>query len=98
MREFTDTELKEIEEFASLLFSPEVIAQVMGVELNDFVESIADISSPAAKAFSRGALMTEVELRRSILRLAKQGSSPAQTLSIKMRDELHLSLVNLKIK
>lgn len=96
--EFTEEDLQEIEEMAALLFSPEDIAQVIGIPQNEIVECLINPEHPVSMAFSKGSLQTEVELRRSILKLAKQGSSPAQTLSIKLRDELKMQLVNLRIK
>jgi len=95
--EFTAEELIEIEEMASLLFSPDKISKILGVELHDFTECLMRVHHPATIAFARGSLKTEAELRKSILKLAKQGSSPAQNLSLKMLDELSTRLMNLKL-
>lgn len=98
MEELSDELLLEIQEMASLFFSPETIAQVIGIEKDRFVEMLSQASHPVAQAFHKGAIMSEVELRRSVIKLAKQGSSPAQTLSMKLRDELLTDLINLRIK
>lgn len=98
MDQLSDDILLEIQEMASLFFSPETIAQVIGVEKDRFVDMLSDPSHRAAQAFHKGSIMSEVELRRSVIKLAKQGSSPAQTLSIKLRDELLTELINLRIK
>ena len=98
MDELSEDLLLEIQEMASLFFAPETIAQVIGMEKDRFVELLSDASHPAAQAFNKGSIMSEVELRRSVIKLAKQGSSPAQTLSMKLRDELVTQLINLRIK
>lgn len=96
--EFTEEELKEVEEMAALFFSPESIAKVIGISDQDILNCLAIPEHQITIAFARGSLRTEVELRKSILKLAKQGSSPAQTLSMKLRDELNSNLVSLKLK
>lgn len=89
---YTHEICNEIREMASLLFGPEEIAKVLGIEVNELVDSLAVTDHPAARAYAAGMLQTELELRRSILRLAKQGSSPAQTMSLKILDSLRLKL------
>lgn len=67
--------VKEIEELAGLFFSPEEVELITGCNVDD----------PAfIKAYKRGSLKSEAELRRSIIQLAKDGSSPAQAMANKM--------------
>jgi hypothetical protein len=67
--------VKEIEELASLFFSSEEIREITGLNPED---------PQFKKAYRRGSLKSEAEIRKSIIQLAKDGSSPAQTLAWKM--------------
>jgi hypothetical protein len=91
---YHEMQLKEVQEYAALLFSPQKIARIMGFDEKAFAADLADESTEVSKSYDKGRLITEAELRTSILRLAKQGSSPAQTLAIKLRDELQLDIIN----
>lgn len=91
---YTIEQLNEVREYAGLLFAPKKIARILGVDEAAFLSDLNDESSEVSKAYDKGRLLTEAELRTSILRLAKQGSSPAQTLAIKLRDELQLDILN----
>lgn len=62
---------EQIEELAQLQFSNEEISTIMKIDIDDMNEKYAD-------NVSRGRLMAEAEVRKSILQLAKQGSTPAQ--------------------
>lgn len=71
-----DEELvKEIEELAGLFFTANEIQVITGADPQ---------SIDFKKAFRRGSLKSEAEIRKSIIQLAKDGSSPAQTLAWKM--------------
>lgn len=62
---------KQIEEFSSLQFTIEEIAIIVGLPeqqiINNYMENV-----------DRGRLLAEAEVRRSMLQLAKVGSTPAQ--------------------
>jgi len=47
-------------------------------------ELLRETQSPAFRAFQRGRLKREAELRKGIFDLAQNGSSPAQTMAIKL--------------
>lgn len=68
----TDEERRSyhIEQFGRLLFSREEIAIIMGESGDDL--------DPDTLAFLRGQLMSEAEVRTSILKSASTGSAPAQ--------------------
>ncbi len=71
----SDEQLKEIEELAGLFFLEEEVEEITATKRED----------PGwAKAYRRGSLMQEANLRKSIIGLANDGSSPAQTLAWKM--------------
>jgi len=62
-------DLAEIEELGALQFSLAEVAIILGREIADGAE---------LTAYRRGQLKAEAEVRASILKLAKSGSSPAQ--------------------
>lgn len=74
---YSEEQLKQIEEFAQLQFLPEQIAIIIGVDETDLQEQI-EKNTPAKKAYLRGQLKAEAEVRKSILDMAKRGSTPAQ--------------------
>lgn len=71
----SEEQLKEIEELAGYFFTEEEVAEITGIgpEANGF-----------KKAFRRGSLKAEAELRKVIIKTAMDGSSPAQTMAWKM--------------
>lgn len=74
----SDDQKAEIEAFAGCFFSPDEIHEITGV--NPQVDGFKE-------AFRRGSLISESEIRKSIISLAKSGSSPAQTLAWKMLEQ-----------
>lgn len=82
--------LTEIENLASYFFSPEEIAIVLDLDIDDLTDELTDDETSAYKAYQRGKLKSKLELRKSILTLAKQGSGPAQSLAVKMLEESNL--------
>lgn len=69
MAEKTLTET--IEEIASLQFTDAEIARIIGVDVSDLLDEYID-------NIDRGRLVAEAEVRRSVLKEAKNGSSTAQ--------------------
>ncbi len=80
----TEQQLTELEEFASLMFKVEEIALIMEVDPKELSETIKDPDTPQFKAFQKGRLEKEAEVRTSIFTLAKNGSSPAQLSALKL--------------
>jgi len=71
--------LKEIEDIAGYFFTVDEVATITG----------ADMEKPEyKKAYLRGSLKSEAEIRKIILQQAKDGSSPAQTTAQKMIEAL----------
>lgn len=67
----TNENSKAIEDFASLQFTDNEIALIMNMDIDDLIDKFrSDID--------RGRLLAEAEVRRAILTMAKQGSTPAQ--------------------
>ncbi|GAB3550598.1 hypothetical protein [Spirosoma fluminis] len=84
----TKDQLTQIENLASYFFSPDETAIIIDVDTADFEEELLDETSDAYRAYQRGKLKSKLELRKSILTLAKQGSGPAQSLALRVLDDL----------
>lgn len=76
--------LKEIEEMAGLFMTPKAISIIVGLDMSDFMDELEDEDSAIYQHYYRGHYKAEAELRTAVMRLAKQGSSPAQTLALKL--------------
>ena len=76
--------LSDLESYSSLMFSRGEIAVILEVDPLELSELLDDSQSPASRAFQRGRLKREAELRKGIFDLAQNGSSPAQTMAIKL--------------
>jgi hypothetical protein len=82
--------LTEIENLSSLLFSPKEI----GIILKNDDLQIA-IPGPTRDAFMRGKLLTESKVRKAVIELASNGSSPAQILAIELIKQSKLNDVDV---
>jgi hypothetical protein len=84
--ELNSDQLKEIEELAGLMFLPDKICLVMDID-------VKHINTHHFKlAFEKGRLKQEALVRKSIFEHAKNGSSPAQAMAVKMIDDSKLDL------
>ncbi len=86
-------QLTELEEFASLLMSPEEIATILEIDRAELKKEIKSESGPVYTAFIKGKLKTEAALRKATIKFAQQGSTPALASSMKFRDELNTILL-----
>lgn len=69
-------------ELASLYFIPEEIAVMLEADPTEANECYHSGSGDFYNSFQKGRLQSEVELRKSIMMLAKAGSSPAQSMAM----------------
>lgn len=90
----TITMAEQIETYAGLFFSREEIAIIMELGEKE-IAALAFVGSPEYKAFHKGRLVAESEIRNSILEMAKKGSSPAQALAMDILKQAQLKSVNL---
>ncbi len=74
--------MAEIEYFASLFFSQEEILQIIRP---------SKTLTPFELSLLKGQLKGEAQLRQSLLTAAANGSSPAQTHLLKLRDKQKLT-------
>ena len=79
----TEQLMKDIEQYSSLMFSRDEIAEILELQADDFSEML-DTNDDAYKALRKGRLIQEAKLRKAIFDLAANGSSPAQTLAAAM--------------
>ena len=84
MIEQNESFITEVETYASLMFSKEEIAVILEVDPVKLVDLLEDQDNPVFRAFQRGRLKREAEVRKGIFDLAQNGSSPAQTFAMKL--------------
>jgi len=87
----TDKELDDIEECGKCHFKAEEIAILLEMDVGFIRKELEDENSPVFKRFNKGRYMVERNVRQSIISMAEQGSTQAQTLFLKLRDELKSS-------
>jgi len=76
--------ITEVETYASLMFTKEEIAVILEFDPSEFKVLLKDQDNPVFKAFQRGRLKREAEVRKGIFDLAQNGSSPAQAFAMKI--------------
>jgi hypothetical protein len=89
-----DDQLQEVKNLAALFYTPAEIALMMDFIETDFEFDIINKTGPLYKAYQGGRLQSEMELRNSIIRLAKQGSSPAQTAALKIYEDSKIKMID----
>lgn len=80
---------EQIKELAALLFTPAEIAFMLEIDENDV--SLSD--GLYYRAYQEGRLQAEVDLRNSIFKLAKSGSSPAQQMMLDILKKSNAKMV-----
>ncbi len=71
---FTEEELEQIEQMASLYLSVTDIATILNVRPEELRREIRTADSPAGKAYLKGKTMRKVQLRKQEIQLAQVGS------------------------
>ena len=74
--------LAQIEEYSGLMFSREEIADILDVDRQLLTELLDE--GDYLRAFKKGRLLREAQLRKAIFDLAANGSSPAQAFAAKL--------------
>jgi len=82
--------ISDIETYASLMFTKYEISVIMEVDPAELKAILRDNESPAFKAFQRGRLKREADVRKGIFDLAQNGSSPAQAFAMKIIENAKL--------
>ena len=84
MIDLNESFITEVETYASLMFTKEEIAVILEVDPPSLISLLQDQDNPVFKAFQKGRLKREAEVRKGIFDLAQNGSSPAQTFAMKL--------------
>ena len=71
---FTEKELEQIEQMASLYLSVTDIATVLDKRPEELRREIRTKDSPAARAYQKGKTMRKLQLRKQEIQLAQVGS------------------------
>jgi hypothetical protein len=90
----SDKNFEEISEFASLLFSPEEIATLIGADEQEFLLQMEEKRSKVFNAYYKGFLLTKAKIRKSEIEMAQRDSAPAQALVNKLIDKIERKLKN----
>lgn len=77
MEEFSGEILEQVTEYGKLLFSVGEVAMIVGIGPDKAKMWMHNELHPFTMAYFRGRLMTEAEVRKTTITLAKQGSTPA---------------------
>lgn len=91
--ELSNEVLLEIERLAAAAYTPREVAFILGIKPWQFSALIRDEDSEASIAYFKGLYSSELSVRESILVLARNGSSPAQTMANKLFDENRKNLI-----
>ena len=76
--------ITEVETYASLMFTKQEIAVILEVDPAELKVLLQDQDTRVFKAFQRGRLKREAEVRKGIFDLAQNGSSPAHAFAMKI--------------
>ncbi len=81
MRKLSAKELTQLKEMGSLFMNIGMCALVLEISLEQLVKEVNKLNSECYKAYYTGYYTSELEVRKSVIGLAKAGSSPAQSLA-----------------
>jgi hypothetical protein len=93
LSEISREDLVEITTLAELFFTPDEIALMLEIDRAVMIDQLENNDSEIYRAFQTGRLQSEMELRKSIVKLAKSGSSPAQTMAMDMLTKSKLKMM-----
>lgn len=89
--QLTNEQLEMLETMGANFFPIKDIAIVIEVNEHQLKQAIKDVSTEAHKRYHKGKLLTELELRKSIVDLAKRGSNPAQKMLLELLTDMRSS-------
>lgn len=93
--ELNDEQLQQLEEMSAALMPPSEIAILLRLDASDrdlFIQVCKNHKhSKIYEAYQRGRLQTKLELRRTVVKLAKAGSPAAEPLAEKFIREQEMN-------
>ena len=72
--ELTEIELKSLEEYASLVFTPSEIAIIVEINEAELLQELKKTESKIYKSFYKGFLITQTQIRKTQLSFALKGN------------------------
>jgi hypothetical protein len=94
LNDISAEQLAEITQLANLFFTHRQVAIMLELPVKEFIEQCLIEGSVINKAYESGFLQGEVDLRRGILKMAKAGSSPAQTMALDLLNKAKAKLLD----
>jgi hypothetical protein len=94
LNELTNDDLAEVKKLSAVFFTPKEIADILEVERTAFVDACNDDTTDVYEAFTGGLLLSEYEIRTSVLKLAKAGSSPAQAMALDLLKKVRVKMMD----
>ena len=79
--------LAEVKRLGAAAYSPRQTAFALGCKPAEFMQLMQDENHVVTIAYFQGFYGSELAVRESALMLARNGSSPAQTLAVKLFEE-----------
>ena len=81
---WTEEELKELTNFGAVFFTPTQCAILLEKDAQALQAELKDPEAPSYKAYQKGFLQSLYAVRKNTIEMAKNGSSPAQTITEKL--------------
>lgn len=86
----TEEELILIEECGRCYMNTEQVAVILMKPVAEIETAMKDKSCTLWQRYNKGRMMSELKVRSSIINMAQQGSSQAQEIWIKLRNEFEI--------
>jgi hypothetical protein len=81
-------QLEQVTEMAYRYFAPPQIAINLELDETDFIEAIRIEGTDIRKAYYKGFIQQQMELRDALIKAAHNGSNPAQEQLLKLAEQL----------
>lgn len=86
----SEDDLSKLEQLAAACMKVSEICMVMEIDEDEFRSELENKSSSIYKSHQKGYLETKFQVNRKIIELAKAGSSPAQSSTLKLIQDKEL--------
>ena len=85
----TTEQLNMLERLGATFFTIKEAAIVLQVPYIDLKNQIEDSNSEAHQVYHKGKFQSELEMRESIIKMAKRGSNPAQKMLLDILQKMN---------
>lgn len=89
----SEEDLLIVTRMAAAAYHPKEVAHAIGVDVEDFLKCLMDNQHPININYYKGFYSSQLAIRESVFKLARDGSSPAQTTALKLLDETQKKLL-----